>query len=98
MFSTPRLVPATWTPKPTPQTLIPSGSNSGKAKETTPDVCRRCGKPGHWAKDCEKQFDIWYMSMTKKEEWLQEVAIDADTKELEEEPEKEQEDFPTSSG
>ena len=44
------------------------------------------------------------MSTVEKEEWLQEVAIEADTKDLEDEQEEEKEteksleDFPTSSG
>jgi len=104
MFSTPWLVPATWTPKPTPQNPTPTGANPPRTKEVTPDACRRCGKPGHWAKDCEKCFDIRYMSTDEKEDWLQGVAIEADTRDLEDEleeekgPERSPEDFQTSSG
>ena len=44
------------------------------------------------------------MSTDEKEEWMQGVAIDADIRNLEDEPEEEKElekgpeDFPTSSG
>jgi len=31
-----------------------------KAK-ALPDMCRRCGKTGHWAKDCKCRFDIRFM-------------------------------------
>jgi Retrotransposon gag protein/Zinc knuckle len=54
-----------------------------RTKEEQPDSCRRCGKTGHWAKDCEKRFDIRLMTMDEKEEWLQELALQADTVELE---------------
>ena len=26
------------------------------------DNCHRCGKPGHWSKDCELQFDVRHMT------------------------------------
>jgi hypothetical protein len=32
-----------------------------KAKAIS-DNCRRCGKPGHWSKDCELQFDVRHMT------------------------------------
>jgi hypothetical protein len=48
-----------------------------------PDVCRRCGKTGHWAKDCEKRFDIRLMTVDERDEWLQELSLHADKAELE---------------
>jgi len=29
--------------------------------KATPDTCRRCGKTGHWVKDCDLRFDVRYM-------------------------------------
>ena len=33
-----------------------------KAK-SLPDTCRRCGLPGHWAKDCNLRFDVRHMDV-----------------------------------
>ena len=37
-----------------------------KAK-ATPDTCQRCGKTGHWAKDCNLRFDVQYMDADELE-------------------------------
>lgn len=72
-----------------------------RKRHQTPNVCHRCGKPGHWAKDCERRFDIRYMLAEEKEEWLQNTALEADTQELEKEEEPEVDpppDFQSRSG
>jgi hypothetical protein len=48
-----------------------------------PDICRHCRKVRHWAKDFECQFDIRYMLAEEKEEWLQNLALEADKEEIE---------------
>jgi len=32
-----------------------------------PDTCRRCGATGHWAKDCDRRFDVRYMDADELE-------------------------------
>jgi hypothetical protein len=54
-----------------------------RKKHDTPDTCWCCGKVGHWAKDCEHRFDIWYMLTEEKEEWLQNLALEVDKEEIE---------------
>ena len=44
------------------------------------DVCRKCKKPGHWAKDCPLRYDIRYMGADELEQHL---ALARDTAELE---------------
>ena len=41
-----------------------------KAKAIS-DSCRRCGAPGHWAKDCPHKFDVQYMDTDELETALE---------------------------
>ena len=41
-----------------------------KAKATS-NTCRRCGKTGHWVKDCDLRFDVQYMDADKLETELE---------------------------
>ena len=63
-------------------------------RQQTPVVCHRCRKAGHYAKDCEKCFDIRYMLAEEKQEWLQNFALEADALELKEEEEEPEGDPP----
>lgn len=70
---------------PTPLRKIspaPPGPTGASDKDYS-DACRRCGKPGHWAKDCPRRFDIRLMTTEEKDEWLQDLALQADTAALE---------------
>ena len=69
-----------------------------KAKAIS-DACRRCGKTGHWAKDCDLCFDR-YMDTDKLESMLEDklAAKDAVPAEPLAEPEANVEDFVSHSG
>jgi hypothetical protein len=88
--------PPTFTPlrPPPPPEPTPMEIDATRKRQSTPDVCRRCGKPGHWAKNCEKRFDIRFMLAEEKSEWLQNFALEADTPESKEEVEEPEVDPP----
>ena len=79
---------------PTLPEPVPMDIDATRKRHQTPVVCHRCGKPGHYAKDCEKRFDIRYMLAEEKQEWLQNFALEADTPELKEEEEEPEVDPP----
>jgi len=39
--------------------------------KAAPNTCRRCGKTGHWAKDCDLHFDVQYMDADELETELE---------------------------
>jgi hypothetical protein len=68
------------------------------------DACRRCGKMGHWAKDCNLRFDVRFMDTDELEKMLEDKLAAKDAVPLEpeqlEEPEQtgSVEDFVSRSG
>ena len=36
--------------------------DAAQKNKTAPDTCHRCGKTGHWSKDCNLCFDVCYMN------------------------------------
>jgi hypothetical protein len=96
-FSTPKSVPTTqpsWQsrntpasslPRPTP-TLIsapaPLDVDTTRRRTPMPVVCHRCGQAGHFVRECPKQYDVRFMSIEEREEYLQGWALQADSEEL----------------
>jgi hypothetical protein len=35
-----------------------------------PMLCRHCGEPGHFTRECPKAYDICYMSSDEREDWI----------------------------
>jgi hypothetical protein len=61
-----------------------------KAKALT-DTCRHCRKTGHWSKDCDLHFDIWYMDTNElvkvlEDKFATKDAVPADQPEELEQP------------
>ncbi|KIM35195.1 hypothetical protein M413DRAFT_32664 [Hebeloma cylindrosporum] len=48
---------------PMPSNAVPMDINVARKAKSVPNACRRCGKLGHWAKDCDLRFDVWYLDL-----------------------------------
>lgn len=46
---------------PSPGNPVPMDIDAARKAKALSDTCRRCGKTGHWAKDCDLRFNVWYM-------------------------------------
>ena len=62
--------PVPWAPAAAPPAKIPMGVpmdiNAARRKGgVPPSVCRRCGKPEHWARSCPKGLNVRYLSADK---------------------------------
>ena len=102
----PRILPWASQPIPPQQAMVPNLApmdiDATQKKREVLDVCQRCGKLGHWAQDCPLQFDICYMTVKKRQEWVQTELLEADVqdahdKEETKEAKGEDEDFQDSS-
>jgi hypothetical protein len=87
-------------PAPEPSTTLrtpaPRPSDATKSRFDAPGVCRRCGKTGHFVKECPMAYDVRYMTGAEVEEWAQQRHVDADVAAVTEReiaPEVEDEDF-----
>lgn len=47
---------------PTPGNPVPMDIDAARKAKAINDNCRRCGKPGHWSRDCELRFDVRHMT------------------------------------
>jgi hypothetical protein len=76
--------------------------DAARKTKAAPDTCRRCGKTGHWAKECDLRFDVRYMDTDELERELENkfAAKDVASAEppVEEEEELSVEDFVSRSG
>jgi len=43
---------------PSPGNPVPMDIDAARKTKAAPDTCRRCGKAGHWAKDCDLRFNV----------------------------------------
>jgi hypothetical protein len=68
-------------PRPT-QNPVPMDIDAMRKKANLPDVCYRCGEPGHRKPQCPRRFDIRLMSMEECKEWMQEKALGKDAEEI----------------
>jgi len=56
---------------PSPGNPVLMDIDTTRKTKATPDTCRRCGKTGHWVKDCDLRFDVRYMDADELETELE---------------------------
>ena len=76
--------------------------DAAQKARTTAETCRRCGKAGHWARDCNFRFDVRYMDTDELERTLEDKLAAKDAAPTERPAEAEEvdsvEDFVSCSG
>jgi len=54
-----------------PGNPVPMDIDVTQKAKATPNTCQRCGKTGHWAKDCDLRFNVRYMDADELETELE---------------------------
>jgi hypothetical protein len=47
-------------------------------RNAIPMLCRCCGEPGHFARECLKAYDVCYMSSDEREDWIERLLSGSD--------------------
>jgi hypothetical protein len=41
-------------------------------------LCRHCREPGHFARECPKSYDVWYMTSDERQDWIEHLLSEVD--------------------
>jgi Zinc knuckle len=66
-------VPARASNIPTPMEI-----DAARCKNPIPMLCRCCGEPGHFARECLKSYDVQYMTLDERQDWVEHLLSEAD--------------------
>ena len=77
---------------------VPMDIDAQRAKRT-PATCFRCGSPDHFSNKCPRAYDVRYMTIEERQEWIQRMLVAEDAAAVEEpEEEAKEEGFAERSG
>src|SRR5438105_13897777 len=57
---------------------VPMDIDATRKAKSLPDTCRRCGRPGHWAKACDLRFDVRHMEIDELQTFLEDMLAAKD--------------------
>src|SRR5258705_10891847 len=58
---------------PTPMEI-----DAARHKNPIPMLCRRCGEPGHFARECPKGYNVRYMTLDERQDWIKHLLSEVD--------------------